>query len=132
MIGLQTNRRFVEAYMVGLNVEMGRELLWRGFPTDQRGTCFAQFWDTRSATAGAAPRHPADAPVGRPPPRRPAGAPAARAVRDAAAQRTAAPLSDGGGLCDARAVDVNGVREPKLDPAATRCIRRSAARWSRM
>ena len=23
--------------MVGLNLEMGRELLWRGFPTDQRG-----------------------------------------------------------------------------------------------
>ena len=32
--------RFVEAYMVGLNVEMARELLWRGFPTDQRGTYF--------------------------------------------------------------------------------------------
>src|SRR5262249_9427743 len=28
MLGLETNRRFVEAYMVGLNVEMGRELLW--------------------------------------------------------------------------------------------------------
>jgi hypothetical protein len=47
VIGLQTNRRFVEAYLVGLNVEMGRELLWRGFPTDQRGTCFDRFWDTR-------------------------------------------------------------------------------------
>ncbi|MEJ8850704.1 hypothetical protein [Variovorax rhizosphaerae] len=49
VIGLKTNRRFVEAYMVGLNVEMGRELLWRGFPTDQQGTCFKQFWDTRAA-----------------------------------------------------------------------------------
>jgi hypothetical protein len=49
VIGLKTNRRFVEAYMVGLNVEMGRELLWRGFPTDQQGTCFKQFWDTRGA-----------------------------------------------------------------------------------
>lgn len=47
VIGLKTNRRFVEAYMVGLNVEMARELLWRGFPTDQRGTCFDQFWDVR-------------------------------------------------------------------------------------
>ena len=49
VIGLQTNRRFVDAYMVGLNHEMGRELLWRGYPTDQRGTCFAQFWDTSAA-----------------------------------------------------------------------------------
>ncbi|MEJ8823736.1 hypothetical protein WKW80_17120 [Variovorax humicola] len=49
VIGLKTNRRFVEAYMVGLNVEMARELLWRGFPTDQQGTCFDQFWDVRAA-----------------------------------------------------------------------------------
>lgn len=45
VLGLKTNRRFIEAYLVGLNVEMGAELLWRGFPTDQRGTCFDQFWD---------------------------------------------------------------------------------------
>jgi len=44
---LETNPRFIEAYMVGLNHEMSRELLWRGFPTDQRGTCFRQFWDIR-------------------------------------------------------------------------------------
>lgn len=44
VLGLRTNRRFVEAYMVGLNHEMGRELLWRGYPTDQRGTYFAHFW----------------------------------------------------------------------------------------
>ncbi|MBN1480005.1 hypothetical protein EH223_18915 [candidate division KSB1 bacterium] len=42
---LSTNRRFIEAYMAGLNHEMARELLWREFPTDQRGTCFKQFWD---------------------------------------------------------------------------------------
>ena len=42
VLGLKTNRRFVEAYMVGLNHEMGRELLWRGYPTDQRGTYFDQ------------------------------------------------------------------------------------------
>jgi hypothetical protein len=54
VLGLQTNRRFVEVYMAGLNFEMGRELLWRGYPTDQRGTCFDQFWDTRgSATPKA-------------------------------------------------------------------------------
>jgi hypothetical protein len=40
----QTNRTFVEAYFVGLNEEIGREMLWRGFPTDQRGTVFDRFW----------------------------------------------------------------------------------------
>lgn len=42
---LETNPQFVEAYMLGLNHEMSRELLWRGYPTDQRGTYFRQFWD---------------------------------------------------------------------------------------
>jgi hypothetical protein len=42
---LETNQRFVEAYMVGLNHEMARELLWNEYPTDQRGTYFRQFWD---------------------------------------------------------------------------------------
>lgn len=41
----KTNRRFVEAYMLGLNHEMGRELLWHEYPTDQRKTYFRQFWD---------------------------------------------------------------------------------------
>jgi hypothetical protein len=44
VLGLETNRRFIEAFLVGLNVEMGRELLWRGFPTDQLGTYFDRFW----------------------------------------------------------------------------------------
>ena len=35
--------------MVGLNFELGRELLWNGIPTDQRGTYFRQFWDHSSA-----------------------------------------------------------------------------------
>lgn len=42
---LQTNPKFIESYMVGLNHEMGRELLWREYPTDQRGTYFQQFWN---------------------------------------------------------------------------------------
>ncbi|MDJ0762836.1 MAG: hypothetical protein QNJ97_07580 [Myxococcota bacterium] len=42
-----TNQRFIEAYMLGLNHEMGRELLWREYPTDRRGTYFRQFWDSR-------------------------------------------------------------------------------------
>jgi hypothetical protein len=54
VLGLQTNRRFIEAYMVGLNFEMARELLWRGYPTDQRGTCFDQFWDAKPVSNPAA------------------------------------------------------------------------------
>ena len=45
VILLKTNSRFVESFLVGLNYEMCRELLWRGFPTDQRGTPFRYFWD---------------------------------------------------------------------------------------
>jgi len=51
VLGLKTNRRFIESYLVGLNVEMGGELLWRGFPTDQRSTYFDQFWDVGAAIA---------------------------------------------------------------------------------
>ena len=42
---LETNQRFIESYMVGLNHEFARELLWREYPTDQRGSYFRQFWD---------------------------------------------------------------------------------------
>jgi hypothetical protein len=42
---LQTNPRFIEAFMVGLNTEMNRELLWRRYPTKQQGTPFRFFWD---------------------------------------------------------------------------------------
>jgi hypothetical protein len=42
---LETNQRFIESYMIGLNHEFARELLWREFPTDQRGSYFRQFWD---------------------------------------------------------------------------------------
>ena len=35
---LETNQRFIESYMVGLNHEFARELLWREYPTDQRGS----------------------------------------------------------------------------------------------
>lgn len=46
---LETNRRFIESYMVGVNHEMSRELLWRQYPTDQRGSYFRQFWDVGDA-----------------------------------------------------------------------------------
>ena len=42
---METNQAFIEAFMAGLNHEMARELLWREYPTDQRGTYFRQFWD---------------------------------------------------------------------------------------
>jgi hypothetical protein len=42
---LSTNDEFTEAFLVGLSDEMGRELLWRSYPTDARGTYFYRFWD---------------------------------------------------------------------------------------
>ena len=46
---LETNRPFIEAYLAGLNHEFARELLWREYPTDQRGSTFRQFWDARGS-----------------------------------------------------------------------------------
>jgi hypothetical protein len=42
---LETTPRVIEAYMVGLNHELSRELLWREFPAPLAGTAFRQFWD---------------------------------------------------------------------------------------
>jgi hypothetical protein len=41
---VQVNQYFIDAVMAGANFEMNRELLWRGFPTDLRGTPFQRFW----------------------------------------------------------------------------------------
>ncbi len=50
---LLTNPPFIEAYMAGVNHEFARELLWREYPTDSRGTPFRQFWDvSRVPTPG--------------------------------------------------------------------------------
>jgi hypothetical protein len=48
---LVTNSKFIEAFMAGLNDEIRREMAWRQYPTDQRGTFFTHFW---SSGAGAA------------------------------------------------------------------------------
>lgn len=40
------NTAFVEAFLCGMNTEMGRELLWREYPTDTRGSYFRKFWDS--------------------------------------------------------------------------------------
>jgi hypothetical protein len=55
---LETNQRFIEAYMVGLNHEFSRELLWRQYPTDARGSYFRQFWEvaTYVDTQGRTPQ----------------------------------------------------------------------------
>ncbi len=41
---LETNPRFVAGFMGGLNHETNRELMWRGYPTDGRGTPWQRFW----------------------------------------------------------------------------------------
>jgi hypothetical protein len=41
---VQVNQYFIDSFMVGANAEMNRELLWRGFPTDLRGSPFQRFW----------------------------------------------------------------------------------------
>ncbi|WP_127995698.1 hypothetical protein [Piscinibacter defluvii] len=48
---LEPNRRFIEAFMLGLNVEMTRELVWRDFPlAHETGTYFERFWRSARAT----------------------------------------------------------------------------------
>ncbi|MFD1644547.1 hypothetical protein [Haloarchaeobius litoreus] len=42
---LATDPAFVEAFLAGANHEFARELLWRRFPTDRKGTYFDTFWD---------------------------------------------------------------------------------------
>ena len=39
------NPAFEEAFLCGMNTEMGAELLWREYPTDARGSYFRKFWD---------------------------------------------------------------------------------------
>jgi hypothetical protein len=39
-----SNNAFVQALLAGANYEIMRELRWRGFPTDERGTSFHRFW----------------------------------------------------------------------------------------
>ena len=57
---LETNPRFVEAFLVGANHEMNRELLWRRYPTDRRGTPFHRFWDRTDGIEDIGPIHAFD------------------------------------------------------------------------
>ena len=90
---MRTNPTFIEAFMAGLNTEMARELLWREYPTDQRGTCFHHFWDTRGASATQTrdidDLHLWTHPLGR---NKPSGDPD-RADRATAARRTVTAVS---------------------------------------
>ena len=60
---LVTNPRFVEAYMVGLNDELRRELAWRQYPVVSTATFFANFWGG-SADIPPIASWPANAPLG--------------------------------------------------------------------
>ena len=92
---LETNPKFVESFLVGLNAEMSRELLWRNYPTDQRGTYFRQFWDTSAGSERTG--HRSDQPMGRPQARRECRR--GRATGAAPSRRAAAPVPELGDLC---------------------------------
>jgi hypothetical protein len=66
---VQPNSRFIEAFMIGLNHEMGRELLWREYPTDRRGSYFRFFWNRRGSAHQEfmQPIHTWNSPLGRNP-----------------------------------------------------------------
>jgi hypothetical protein len=113
VLGLETNSRFVEAYMVGLNFEMARELLWRGYPTDQRGTYFDRFWDSRSSGGGADlnPLHEwADRSLGDPQ-TAPAGDRFVMLIRSSLLRRYPSAV-----IYAAKAVKPNNVRKPTKSP----------------
>jgi hypothetical protein len=57
---LLTNPPFIESYLVGLNTEFGKELLWREYPTDRRGSYFRQFWDVQGIIAAKSEEDPAE------------------------------------------------------------------------
>lgn len=43
---LAANQQYIESLMLGFNSEMARELVWRDYPTDQRGSYARIFWDS--------------------------------------------------------------------------------------
>ncbi|HVH11531.1 MAG TPA: hypothetical protein VM759_00695, partial [Longimicrobium sp.] len=60
---LRVNRATVESFLVGLNHEMSRELLWRGFPV-RHGTFFREFWDARREEIAPIEGWDLDSPLG--------------------------------------------------------------------
>ena len=66
---LEPDPAFIEAMLAGFNHELGAEMLWRGFPTDRRGTPARTFWDRRGTmasgnTADIVPMHEWDRDLG--------------------------------------------------------------------
>jgi hypothetical protein len=57
---MEVNNSFIEALFTGLNHEMSRELLWREFPSDQRGSYLRKFWDRTDSTVAAGNTEGAD------------------------------------------------------------------------
>jgi hypothetical protein len=45
VVPLRTNSAFVDAVLAGFNTELGRELVWREFPTPLQTTYADRFWD---------------------------------------------------------------------------------------
>lgn len=56
------NTAFIGAFLIGANHELARELLWRDYPVDLRGTFFHRFWQyvDQPAGSGAARRDISD------------------------------------------------------------------------
>lgn len=50
------NRAFIAGFLVGMNHELARELVWHEYPTDQRGSYARQFW-THKNTGNPADRY---------------------------------------------------------------------------
>lgn len=48
---LDADHSVIEAYLVGINHELGRQLLWAGIPGDLRGSYARQFWDVSAVFA---------------------------------------------------------------------------------
>jgi hypothetical protein len=54
VILLRSDPAFVAAFLAGFNTELGRELLWRGYPVDATATFARSFWDYRGRPGMAA------------------------------------------------------------------------------
>jgi hypothetical protein len=61
---LQPNKAFIEALMLGANHAMLDKYLWRGFPTDRRGTPIRRFWPTGGDSIQAINEWPANTALG--------------------------------------------------------------------
>lgn len=54
---LEANAPFIASFMVGVNDEMNREMRWREYPTDLRGSPFTHFWPRPDGAPDVPPVH---------------------------------------------------------------------------